>query len=746
MKTDNHSGASEVVGAIILIAVIGTVVSIAGVAILSQPQPEKIPALNAEIDFIGGNTVMITHNGGDALQKDQMKIMVDGVDRTSSFVLMDGNDWSSWMIGDTLIYTGDSVLPGSIQIVYTGLSSGRVLQSWGEDAYAADTSTVTPTATTTAPVTTTTTPVPPLPVTADFSGSPLTGTAPLAVQFTDASNGPVTSWSWVFGDGNTSSVQNPVYTYPDAGVYPVSLTVSNGTGSSMLTKTGYISVSAPSSGAIYLNAAKEAYIESGGEIQFRYTGATTTITVSSASYTINNGDMIRLVLESNEYSTISQSSTSINSLTLPDVSFYQNDVYMTRGAANNLYISSYDQYLSTMNLFMPSASGWTQFSDDGRVTYVINGQSTAAIRITGLSGAFQLTADSSTAYFSGSASGYQILNPQVISITPNSGEAGTTVSITNLSGLYFDTGSTPTVKLQKGSSTIIATSINVLSSSQIQCTFSLMGAETGQWDVIVVNSDGLTGTGSGLFTVTPGPLTASFIFTKPSDTIVHFTDTSTGGATTWDWDFGDGTSHATVQNPPDHTYVSAGTYAVTLTVTDGSQSSSTQQFIPIFIPATHTATLNAGKAAYVELGGIMQFRYTGATTTMTVNGEPYSINNGDTIRLVMGSNEDASISQTSTRINSLTIPDVSFYQNDVYKNRGPVNNLYISSLDQYQSTMNLYMPSSSAWTSFIFDGGTLISGTSSSAVRITGLSGSLQLTASSSTVYYVGGATGYTIY
>ena len=113
----------------ILIAVIGTVVSIAGVAILSQPQPGKIPSLNAEIDFVG-NTVMITHNGGDTLQKDQMAIMVDGVDRTNSFNLMGSNGWSSWRIGDTLTYTA-AALPGSIQIIYTGGSSGRVLQSWG---------------------------------------------------------------------------------------------------------------------------------------------------------------------------------------------------------------------------------------------------------------------------------------------------------------------------------------------------------------------------------------------------------------------------------------------------------------------------------------------------------------------------------------------------------------------------------------------------------------------------------------
>ncbi|MCX6688738.1 MAG: PKD domain-containing protein [Methanoregula sp.] len=86
---------------------------------------------------------------------------------------------------------------------------------------------------------------PPAPVTAAFSGSPLSGIKPLAVQFTDASTGPVTSRLWTFGDGNVSSVQSPLYTYPNAGTYSVSLTVSNGTGSNTLTKPSYITVNAP---------------------------------------------------------------------------------------------------------------------------------------------------------------------------------------------------------------------------------------------------------------------------------------------------------------------------------------------------------------------------------------------------------------------------------------------------------------------------------------------------------------------
>lgn len=42
-------------------------------------------------------------------------------------------------------------------------------------------------------------------VTANFSGAPVSGTAPLAVNFSDLSTGSPTSWSWNFGDGGTST-------------------------------------------------------------------------------------------------------------------------------------------------------------------------------------------------------------------------------------------------------------------------------------------------------------------------------------------------------------------------------------------------------------------------------------------------------------------------------------------------------------------------------------------------------------
>ena len=76
--------------------------------------------------------------------------------------------------------------------------------------------------------------------TADFSGTPRSGCVSLTVAFTDLSTGNPTSWSWTFGDGGISNLQNPSHTYTSAGTYTVSLTVYNDCGSDNETKPNYI--------------------------------------------------------------------------------------------------------------------------------------------------------------------------------------------------------------------------------------------------------------------------------------------------------------------------------------------------------------------------------------------------------------------------------------------------------------------------------------------------------------------------
>lgn len=78
---------------------------------------------------------------------------------------------------------------------------------------------------------------------ADFTGTPTSGTTSLSVTFTDASTNSPTSWAWDFGDGATSTSQNPTHSYTSSGVYTVTLIATNGAGSNTKTRAAYITAS-----------------------------------------------------------------------------------------------------------------------------------------------------------------------------------------------------------------------------------------------------------------------------------------------------------------------------------------------------------------------------------------------------------------------------------------------------------------------------------------------------------------------
>ncbi|OQC68969.1 MAG: PKD domain protein [Euryarchaeota archaeon ADurb.Bin009] len=80
------------------------------------------------------------------------------------------------------------------------------------------------------------------PVTAQFTADVTYGALPLTVRFTDASSGSPTSWAWDFGDGNTSTDQNPEHTYTSTGTYTVKLIASHPYDSDEETKDDYITV------------------------------------------------------------------------------------------------------------------------------------------------------------------------------------------------------------------------------------------------------------------------------------------------------------------------------------------------------------------------------------------------------------------------------------------------------------------------------------------------------------------------
>jgi uncharacterized repeat protein (TIGR03803 family) len=87
------------------------------------------------------------------------------------------------------------------------------------------------------------------PLTVAFTATPTNGVAPLAVTFTaadvDSGGHAITNWNWSFGDGATSTVQNPSHTYTTAGSFsPVLMATNNfgggvaGSGPASITVTG----------------------------------------------------------------------------------------------------------------------------------------------------------------------------------------------------------------------------------------------------------------------------------------------------------------------------------------------------------------------------------------------------------------------------------------------------------------------------------------------------------------------------
>jgi PKD repeat protein len=88
----------------------------------------------------------------------------------------------------------------------------------------------------------------PVPPTANFTATPTSGSAPLAVQFADTSTAgsqPITAWAWTFGDGQTSTAQSPSHTYTTPGTYTVQLTATSAAGADVERKVNLITVTAP---------------------------------------------------------------------------------------------------------------------------------------------------------------------------------------------------------------------------------------------------------------------------------------------------------------------------------------------------------------------------------------------------------------------------------------------------------------------------------------------------------------------
>jgi len=489
-----------------------------------------------------------------------------------------------------------------------------------------------------------------LPPIADFSGSPTRYVAPASVTFTDQSISafPIATWTWNFdvtnvGLGNVSPATfsgqtPPTVTYPDPGLYTVSLTVSNANGSDSETKTAYIEVLAGANDCDTLDAQWLLPTNTPSLFTWNTAPATGFITgvpnfynwSKTGIYSQNTNWYEQFTAPTPGASSIgavrlgiggfidADSSMDIDVLVYNDDGFGAPDINGGPvGGLSNLNVA----LLNLPSTFLVEI--WLVF--DTLVTPTTT-EFHVSFEIDGFNSTDRLVIQS-TNLGEGEADGSNHTGPTIynyfdddgidfdLSIVPMLGEWPTQFVATGFGQnascdstfvlltdtmLFNQTLVNATFQLDDGRS-IVAT--NPADLDTIFVLFTEPGPIGGF--VSTVNTCGRTDTFtfniSYIFNETPDP-DFSIAQSNPiciGNPGVDFTATPVPGPTisTYSWDFGDGnTSAALGTNTVNHIYTTAGTYYITLTVTDTAGCVGTEQKLN-FIEAVDCA-VSAPAAAF----------------------------------------------------------------------------------------------------------------------------------------------------
>jgi PKD repeat protein len=225
---------------------------------------------------------------------------------------------------------------------------------------------------------------------ADFTATPTSVNAGNTVAFTDNSLCSPSSWSWTFPGGtpSSSSSQNPVITYNTAGVYSVTLTATNPSGSDSETKTNYITVVNCSnltlpfqevfSGGSLPNCWSIVDNQGNGQVwQFNNPG-NRTINTSTASngFAILDSDLYGVGNSQN--ADLVTPSLNLSTYTTVNVQFQHYYYHYTGSSANLSYSINGGNTWTTIQTWTTSTANATNFSQD--MTAQLAGQANVKIR------------------------------------------------------------------------------------------------------------------------------------------------------------------------------------------------------------------------------------------------------------------------------------------------------------------------------------------------------------------------------
>ena len=399
---------------------------------------------------------------------------------------------------------------------------------------------------------------------ANFTSNVTNGSAPLTVQYTDTSSGSPTSWNWNFGDGQSSTVENPTHTYSEVGNYSVTLNVTNSAGSSSLTQNNYVSTG---SSVITNNNGIDIYVANTAGVKYDMPNGVTTTAQYGGKYPYvpntyyiaeGGGGTNPIQLSTDPTNKVGQFTTTTNQTGTFYVVFSGGIGHLDDGilmlAVNGTLPSDFSVTLQS--------SGYTYTLPAPATT---NPSTSSLTNITYVNDALNETFNASDFIY-----GTQSWKPaNSVDYPIYNGENMTSPSSQfHLMFIDLDVGGFVTGaianEINDGSITVQYTFNNLPATS-----FASFGAygwfSACNWGTGIPQYSNSAQDGFNVQGVTVTPV-ANFTTNTTSGTApetVQFTDTSSNSPTAWNWNFGDGGS-STLQNPT-YTYNAPGTYTVTLT-------------------------------------------------------------------------------------------------------------------------------------------------------------------------------------
>ena len=373
--------------------------------------------------------------------------------------------------------------------------------------------------------------------TANFTALPVSGCAPLVVQFTSTSTGNITSYNWNLGNGTTPTLQNPSTTYLTPGTYNVSLTVSGPGGSNTKTVTAFITV-------YNQPTVNFATIDTAGcpPLQVQFTNTSVPNAPGGMQYSWDFGD-----------GSASTVTTPSHSYTAPG--FYSPSLVVTNsyGCSKTLVRNSYiDVYTPPAGGFLPMTGVFCH--PPAVVNFTSQSSGTPTLTTAWTFG------DGGTGTGAAVTHSYTTAGTYSVKAITTDGH-GCKVTVTHATGVVIYPGGSFTVPASGCLYDTIHfanTSPGALSSSW---SFGDGGISTNANPTHIYNTAGtfnvrlITDLGGCLDTLTqaitihpqPGSgFTATPLF--PCDTPASIQFTSTGAGVSWSWVFGDGTT-GTGANP-----------------------------------------------------------------------------------------------------------------------------------------------------------------------------------------------------